>query len=71
MTMTTGDFLSGERWVRCPNCAGPSLYAPANVHRPFCSERCKQADLGAWASEQFVVAADASPADPLPQSSIH
>ena len=41
--------------VKCPACGGPSLYAPANRYRPFCSERCKQIDLGAWANEQFKV----------------
>lgn len=41
------------RYVRCPNCGGPSLYAPENRYRPFCSERCKLQDLGAWASERF------------------
>lgn len=41
------------RHVRCPNCGGPSLYAPENPYRPFCSERCKLQDLGAWASERF------------------
>ncbi|MEY4978387.1 MAG: hypothetical protein RLZZ352_657 [Pseudomonadota bacterium] len=39
--------------VRCPACAGPSLYAPSNAFRPFCSARCKNLDLGAWASESF------------------
>lgn len=41
--------------VTCPACGGPSLYAPSNRYRPFCSERCKTHDLGAWASEQFRV----------------
>lgn len=41
--------------VACPNCDGPSLYAPSNRYRPFCSERCKQIDLGAWAAEDFRV----------------
>jgi len=45
------------KMVKCPGCAGPSVYAPSNPFRPFCSERCKLADLGAWASEQFAVAA--------------
>ncbi|MBK1684059.1 DNA gyrase inhibitor YacG [Rhodoferax fermentans] len=44
-----------EKWVSCPQCGGPSLYAASNRFRPFCSERCKQIDLGAWASEQFAV----------------
>jgi endogenous inhibitor of DNA gyrase (YacG/DUF329 family) len=26
--------------------------------RPFCSERCKLIDLGAWASEQHTIAGD-------------
>jgi endogenous inhibitor of DNA gyrase (YacG/DUF329 family) len=28
---------------------------PENKFRPFCSERCKQIDLGAWASEKYVI----------------
>jgi uncharacterized protein len=43
------------RIVRCPACGGDSVYAPGNPYRPFCSERCKNADLGAWASEEFRV----------------
>jgi uncharacterized protein len=43
------------RIVRCPACGGDSIYAPSNPYRPFCSERCKNVDLGAWASEEFRV----------------
>ncbi|NCN70885.1 MAG: DNA gyrase inhibitor YacG [Rhodoferax sp.] len=49
--------------VRCPTCGGDSLYAPSNRYRPFCSERCKKIDLGAWASEQFTLPASAPPDD--------
>ena len=42
-----------ERTVVCPACGGPSVYAPRNAHRPFCSQRCKLGDLGHWASESF------------------
>ncbi len=45
-----------RRTVRCPGCGGPSLYAPDNPWRPFCSERCKNHDFGAWASESYRVA---------------
>lgn len=31
--------------------------APSNKWRPFCSERCRQIDLGAWASERYRVPA--------------
>jgi len=41
------------RLVRCPACGGKSVYAATNPYRPFCSERCKNLDLGAWASEEF------------------
>jgi len=47
--------------VRCPGCGGDSVYAPSNPYRPFCCERCKNADLGAWASESFRVPAEAPP----------
>ena len=53
------------RIVRCPACSGDSIYAPTNPVRPFCSERCKNMDLGAWASESFRVP-DESPPDDLP-----
>jgi endogenous inhibitor of DNA gyrase (YacG/DUF329 family) len=49
--------------VRCPGCAGPSRYASDNPWRPFCSERCKRLDLGAWASESYRVPAEAPPDD--------
>ncbi|WP_153111129.1 DNA gyrase inhibitor YacG [Propionivibrio limicola] len=41
--------------VRCPQCGGESEWSPANKYRPFCSERCKLIDLGAWASESYRV----------------
>ncbi len=41
------------RLVRCPRCGGDSVFAPSNPWRPFCSERCKKIDLGAWASEDY------------------
>jgi endogenous inhibitor of DNA gyrase (YacG/DUF329 family) len=45
------------RIVRCPSCGGPSIYAPSNAFRPFCSERCKTQDLSAWATERYAVEA--------------
>jgi uncharacterized protein len=52
------------RVVRCPACGGESIYAPSNPFRPFCSERCKNMDLGAWASESFRVPEKDDPATP-------
>ena len=45
------------RIVPCPTCGGDSLYGPDNPYRPFCSERCKNIDFGAWASESYRVEA--------------
>jgi len=47
---------SNQRIVTCPTCRGESVYAPDNPFRPFCSERCKNLDFGAWASESYRVA---------------
>ena len=49
--------MSEPRHVPCPACGEPALFAPANPWRPFCSERCRNVDLGAWASERYRVAA--------------
>ena len=48
---------AASRVVRCPTCGGDSLYSPDNPYRPFCSERCKNIDFGAWASESYRVEA--------------
>jgi endogenous inhibitor of DNA gyrase (YacG/DUF329 family) len=39
--------------VACPGCGASAEYSPANPWRPFCSERCRLSDLGAWASESY------------------
>ena len=51
------------RIVTCPGCGGDSVYSSSNPFRPFCGERCKNHDLGAWASESFRVASEAPPDD--------
>jgi uncharacterized protein len=45
------------RTVRCPQCGRPVEWTPASRWRPFCSERCKMIDFGAWASEAYRIAA--------------
>ncbi|MEO8858091.1 MAG: DNA gyrase inhibitor YacG [Burkholderiaceae bacterium] len=49
------------RTVACPTCKGDSVYDSANPFRPFCSERCKNIDFGAWAEEDFRLAANPDP----------
>lgn len=51
------------RIVDCPQCGGPSRYEPANRYRPFCSERCRAIDLGAWASEEHRLPDESPPDD--------
>lgn len=41
--------------VRCPNCGIMAEYKPDNPSRPFCSERCKLIDLGAWAAQRYSI----------------
>lgn len=60
----TASTYPAKRIVKCPSCSGESLFEIQNVYRPFCCERCKKTDLGAWASESFRVPAEA-PADDL------
>lgn len=39
---------------RCPICK-KATDSDSDKDFPFCSERCRLADLGAWASEKYVV----------------
>ena len=55
---------SPSKTVRCPGCGGPSIYAPSNAFRPFCCERCKNMDFGAWATESFKLPEQDSQNDP-------
>ncbi len=40
------------RTFPCPRCGKPSTWED-NLFRPFCSERCKMIDLGAWANDEY------------------
>ncbi len=41
--------------VHCPRCQKATEYHPSNIYRPFCSERCKLIDFGAWANEEYAI----------------
>ena len=43
------------RILNCPTCSKAVKWTSKNPHRPFCSERCKLIDFGAWADEQHVI----------------
>ncbi len=56
------------RNVRCPTCRRETPWA-GNEHRPFCSERCRLVDLGAWVDERYRIAGEpVSPEPELPGS---
>jgi hypothetical protein len=38
--------------VKCPTCEKPVEWSEKSPYRPFCSERCRLIDLGAWAAEE-------------------
>lgn len=48
-----GAGAAGFRTVACPTCGGKAAFEPWNPWRPFCSERCRMVDLGAWATEAY------------------
>ena len=47
--------MPGPRIVSCPRCGESVEWTPESTWRPFCSERCKLGDLGAWAIESYRV----------------
>lgn len=58
----------GTSAVSCPSC-GKLLDGAADAQRlrPFCSERCKMGDLGAWFAERYAVpAGDSKDAEAVP-----
>lgn len=44
----------------CPQCAQEVRWPETSTY-PFCSERCRLIDLGAWANEEYRI-----PGEPLP-----
>jgi endogenous inhibitor of DNA gyrase (YacG/DUF329 family) len=52
--------------VKCPTCSREIDWSDAAPFRPFCSERCKLIDLGAWLTEQRAIPGE--PATPPGES---
>jgi hypothetical protein len=58
--------------VKCPTCGTAVVWRENSKFRPFCSERCKLIDLGAWASERYSISgppADETDKNPSDRSS--
>ena len=45
--------------VKCPRC-GKQVEYSGNEFRPFCSERCKLLDFGAWVDEEYNLPSETS-----------
>lgn len=43
--------------VKCPTCRKEAPWKN-NPHRPFCSDRCRLVDLGAWTQERYRIPGD-------------
>jgi endogenous inhibitor of DNA gyrase (YacG/DUF329 family) len=50
---------------RCPICGKPR----SEAHRPFCSARCAEVDLGRWLKESYRVPVEEKPGDADPDES--
>jgi hypothetical protein len=48
--------------VKCPTCRREIDWADSPF-RPFCSDRCRLIDLGAWLSEQRAIPGETAPLD--------
>ena len=46
--------------IPCPRCKKSTEYNNKNKYRPFCSEKCKLIDLGAWASDEYNISGDSN-----------
>ena len=60
--------MPAPRTVNCPRCGTSVVWNSEARFRPFCSERCKTGDLGAWATEQYRVAESSDPLTDDPSS---
>jgi endogenous inhibitor of DNA gyrase (YacG/DUF329 family) len=47
--------------VKCPTCRRSVEWSEQSPYRPFCSERCRLVDLGAWFSEQRAIPDEGEP----------
>lgn len=54
---------SGRKILPCPRCGEAVAWDETARWKPFCSERCKMIDLGAWFAEEHTIPGE--PVDPL------
>jgi len=54
--------------VKCPVCGRSVEWTADYPFRPFCSERCKMIDLGAWAAEEHRISEELDDGDETEES---
>jgi uncharacterized protein len=57
--MTPDDSPAPPRSTPCPICGKPAMPG----HRPFCSKRCRDVDLGRWLRGVYRVETEEDPED--------
>ncbi|MGD9598938.1 MAG: DNA gyrase inhibitor YacG [Steroidobacteraceae bacterium] len=49
--------------VPCPTCKRETEWSASSPYRPFCSDRCRLIDLGAWLTGEHAI-----PGEPVEES---
>ena len=49
--------MNTQKQIQCPYCRKGKV-EQGSKYWPFCSERCRMLDLGAWAKEEYRVAGE-------------
>ncbi len=69
---STGSHISMKsetlKNIKCPICRKPVNWEE-NPYRPFCSERCRTIDLGAWVGEEYHIPDKKTPVNEEPEKS--
>jgi len=50
-----------SKTIKCPQCGEFFDMDSLSNYKPFCSERCKLIDLGAWADGSYSIPSEDSP----------
>jgi endogenous inhibitor of DNA gyrase (YacG/DUF329 family) len=53
--------------IKCPQCGRETAWE-GNPCRPFCSERCRLIDLGAWAGEEYRIPGEKKSPEDKPEN---
>ncbi len=61
LSAVRGERVAGATGRRCPTCGGAMREESETF--PFCSDRCRQADLGMWFSESYRISREIKDSD--------